>query len=98
MLARAKNWFNELQTGKVDRTQLTPQMNAALTPGQVSSAQATIAKLGTPVTFEQVQTMSQGGFNYAVYLVTFGDGTKLNFIFAVDGSGNVAGLRLTTAP
>ncbi|MGC1381102.1 MAG: hypothetical protein WA814_08785 [Candidatus Baltobacteraceae bacterium] len=98
MLARAKTWFAELQSGKIDRSQLTPQMNAALTPGQVSSTEATIGKLGTPATFAQEQTMSQGGYNYAVYLVTFSDGTKLNFVFAVDGSGNVAGLRLTNAP
>jgi hypothetical protein len=60
--------------------------------------QAQIGNLGTPVTFEQQQTMTQSGISYAVYLLTFGNAKKLNFVFAVDGQGKVAGLRLTPAP
>jgi hypothetical protein len=42
--------------------------------------------------------MTQNGVDYAIYLLTFGDGKKLDFIFAVDGQGKVAGLRLQPAP
>jgi hypothetical protein len=32
--------------------------------------------------------------SYDVYLVTFANGTKLNFLIAVDGHGKIAGMRL----
>ncbi len=97
MLARAKSWFAQLQAGKIDRSQLAAGMGS-LTDEQVANASSHIKSLGTPVTFEQQQTMMQGGVSYAVYLLTFGNGQKLDFIFAVDSQGKVAGLRLTPAP
>jgi hypothetical protein len=97
MLARAKSWFAQLQAGKIDRSQLAPGMGS-LTDEQVTNVSAQIKSLGTPVTFEQQQTMTQNGVDYAIYLLTFGDGKKLDFIFAVDGQGKVAGLRLQPAP
>jgi hypothetical protein len=93
MLARAKSWFAQLQAGKIDRSQLAPNM-ASLTDEQVANVSAQIKQLGTPVTFELQQTMQQGGNAFALYLLTFGDGKKLDFIFAIDGQGKVAGLRL----
>jgi hypothetical protein len=98
MLAQAKSWFTQLQAGKIDRSQLAPGMASSLTDEQVTNVSAQIKSLGTPVTFEQQQTMTQNGVNYAVYLLTFGDSKKLDFIFAVDGQGKVAGLRLQPAP
>jgi hypothetical protein len=97
MLARAKSWFAQLQAGKIDRSQLAPGMGS-LTDEQVTNVSAQIKNLGTPVTFEQQQTMTQNGVDYAIYLLTFGDGKKLDFIFAVNGQGKVAGLRLQPAP
>jgi hypothetical protein len=96
MLARAKSTFAQLQAGKVDRLQLTPQMNAA-SDAQLKTVQASIAR-GAPVSFEQQQSFSQGGNTYAVYLVTFADGSKVNFVFALDSQGKVAGMRVTGAP
>lgn len=96
MLAKAKSWFAQLQAGKVDRSQLATGM-ASLSDQQVEDVSSKIKSLGTPVTFEQEQTMTQGGISYAVYLLTFGNGQKLNFIFALDSQGKVAGLRLTPA-
>lgn len=96
MLAKAKSWFAQLQAGKIDRSQLASGMGS-LSDDQVASVSSKIKSLGTPVTFEQEQTMTQGGISYAVYLLTFGNGQKLNFIFALDSQGKVAGLRLTPA-
>jgi hypothetical protein len=97
MLARAKKWFAALQTGKIDRSQLANGANS-ISDDQIKSVVAEIGNLGTPVSFVQQQAMTQGGISYAVYLLTFGNGKKLNFIFAVDSTGKIAGLRLTPAP
>lgn len=96
MLNRAKSVFAQLQSGKVDRSQLTPQMNAA-SDAQLKSVQSSIAH-GSPASFEQQQSFSQGGYTYAIYLVTFADGSKVNFVFALDSQGKVAGMRVTGAP
>jgi len=96
MRKRAEAAFAQLQAGKVDRSQLTPQMNAA-SDAQFKSVQASIAH-GAPTSFEQQQSFSQGGYTYAVYLVTFSDGAKVNFVFALDSQGKVAGMRVTGAP
>ncbi len=93
MLARAKSWFAKLQAGKIDRSQLASNM-ASLTDQQVANVSAQIRSLGTPVTFEQQQTMAQNGISYALYLLTFGDGRRLDFLIAVDNHGKIAGLRL----
>lgn len=96
MLAKAKSWFAQLQAGKIDRSQLAAGM-ASLSDQQVANVSSKIKSLGTPVTFEQQDTMTQAGISYTVYLLTFGNGQKLNFIFALDSQGKVAGLRLTPA-
>jgi ABC-type transporter MlaC component len=49
--ARAKDWFHQIQTGKVDRSQLDDKMNAALTDSVLSSVSAKIAPLGDPSAF-----------------------------------------------
>ncbi|MBV8344188.1 MAG: hypothetical protein JO190_04220 [Candidatus Eremiobacteraeota bacterium] len=97
MLSRAKAVFAQLQAGKIDRSELTPQMSAAATDAQLKGAQSSIAR-GSPVSFQQEQSFSQAGNTYAVYLVTFSDGSKVNFVFAVDSEGKVAGMRVTGAP
>jgi len=96
MLSRAKAAFDQLQAGKVDRSELTPQMRAA-SDAELKTAQSSIAR-GSPVSFQQQQSFSQGGYTYAVYLVTFNDGSKVDFVFALDSQGKVAGMRVTGAP
>ncbi len=97
LMARAKSWFEQLQTGKVDRSQLATATNGALTDSQLAQAKTMIGALGAPVSFVQKQGMSQGGFTYAIYLLTFADGSKIDFAFGLDAQGKVAGLRLMPA-
>lgn len=94
MLARAKSWFAMLQAGKIDRSQLTAKVNDSLTDARVSAAQSAIGNLGPPVTFVQQQTGSQGEITYAVYALTFQNKQKIDFFFAQDQQGKVAGLEL----
>jgi hypothetical protein len=98
MLAQAKSWFAQLQAGKIDRSQLAPGMGTSLSDQQVQDASSKIKSLGTPVTFEQQQTMTQAGNTITAYLLTFGNGQKLTFYFAVDSQGKVSGLQLRPAP
>jgi hypothetical protein len=98
MLARAKSWFAQLQAGKIDRSQLAAGMGTSLSDQQVQDASSKIKSLGTPVTFEQQQTMTQAGNTITAYLLTFGNGQKLTFYFAVDSQGKVSGLQLRPAP
>ena len=94
VLAAAKTAFAALQSGKVDRTTLTAEMSAALTDDKLATLKGAIGNLGTPVSFDQQRAGTQGNVRFAVYLVTFANGTKLNFLIGIDEHGKIAGLRL----
>lgn len=94
-LKRAQTAFAQLQSGTLDRSTLDAQMNAALTEDKVSAVKAAIGTLGTPTTFVEIRTGSQGGYPYSVYALTFANGTKMDFIFALDAQGQIGGMQLT---
>jgi hypothetical protein len=95
VLARAKEWFHRLQTGQIDLSQVDPGVAKLLSdPQTVKAASAEFGPLGDPVTFEQEQTGMQNGNTYYVYLLTFGDGKKFDYLFVLDAQGKVSGLRL----
>jgi len=96
MLARAKTVFSQLQQGKVDRSQLATGVNGNLTDATIVNAQSLIGKLGAPVSFIQDRAGTQGNVNFAIYTLTFEDGKKLDFLFAVDTQGKIEGLSLGT--
>jgi hypothetical protein len=98
MLAKAKATLVQLQSGKLDRSRLAPSTSGALSDTQVTQVESLVGGLGPPVNFTQQQAMSQGGNNYAVYTVTFQNGTRLNYVFSEDSSGQVTGFRFTPAP
>jgi hypothetical protein len=95
MLAQAKVIFTQLQGGTIDRSLLAPSMSTALSDDKLSSLKSTLGDLGAPVTFEQQRGGTQGDITYAVYLLTFKDGSKLQLLDVVDKQGKVAGLKLT---
>jgi protein involved in temperature-dependent protein secretion len=94
MMRQAKTWFAALQAGTVDRSQLAAKASSSLTDADLAQAKAMIGNLGTPASFAQQQAASQGGISYAIYLVTFKNGTKYDFFFAVDQQGKVEGFKL----
>jgi hypothetical protein len=98
MLANAKATFAQLQSGKVDRTKLTAEMNAALTDDKLATLKGAIGGFGVPTIFDQKTAgTTQAGVRYAVYSVVFSNGMKADFLFAVDAQGKIAGMRLTPA-
>jgi hypothetical protein len=96
VLMRAKSWFAALQSGKIDRSELAPGPNANMTEATIENAQRIVGNLGRPVSFVQQQSSTQGGVTAVIYVVTFKNGQKVDFLFAVDDQGKVEGLGLGT--
>ncbi len=94
----AKAWFLSLQAGKIlDSSALTDAMRAGLTPELVSKTATILQPLGAPKAFTQISTGTQSGSTYYVYKVGFKSGDAVDFIYAVDGTGKISGLRVTPA-
>jgi hypothetical protein len=96
LLAKAKSWFVALQHGKIDRSQLASSAYGNMTDASIASAQKMIGSLGPPVSFVQERAQSQDNVSAAIYSVTFKNGQKVDFLFAVDSEGKVEGLSLGT--
>ena len=97
MIAQAKKVFGQLQTGKLDPSQLsTSTPNASMNAATVANAQRMIGGLGKPVSFVEEHSQSQGSTNAALFLVTFQNGQQIDFLLMVDSEGKVAGLGLGT--
>jgi hypothetical protein len=101
LLARAKSTFVALQSGKLDRSQLAANgPNGNMTDATIANAQKAIGGLGPPVSFVQQQYQqgsgSQGNVSAAIYVVTFKNGEKIDFLFAVDAQGKIEGMSLGT--
>jgi hypothetical protein len=97
MLAQAKKVFGQLQTGKVERSELSSSTpNANLNDATIANAQKMVGSLGKPVSFVEQRSTSQNGMSAAVYLVTFQNGQKIDFLYMVDSQGKIAALALGT--
>ncbi|MBD5605972.1 MAG: hypothetical protein IAI48_12925 [Candidatus Eremiobacteraeota bacterium] len=93
--ARAMDWFHALQTGKLDRSQLTTEANAAFTDTLVAQVAAQIGPFGTPSSFAFLGKNTVGGVTAYVYKLGFTSPTPaLTFVFATDAANKIAGLRV----
>jgi hypothetical protein len=92
--ARAKAWLGRLQKGDIDRSQLTPEMDAALTAEVIANLRDHFGPLGPPQSFALKGKNALGGITGYVFRVAWAGGTA-DFTFAVDdASGKIAGLTL----
>jgi len=91
--ARAKDWFHQIQTGKIDRSQLNTKMNTALTDTMLANVSSQLAPLGDPTALTFDKKTSQGTIAVYVFKVQFPSIT-LYETFAVDPDGKIAGLYL----
>jgi hypothetical protein len=97
LLARAKKVFAQLQSGKLDPSELaTGGPNGNMTEATIANAQKMVSGLGAPVSFVVQQSSAQGGVNAAIYVLTFKNGKKIDFLFAVNSQGKVEGMSLGT--
>lgn len=92
--ARAKDWFHQIQAGKIDRSQLDDKMNAALTDSMVTNVSAQVAPLGNPSAFRLSRKMTQGNVSVYIFQVQFPSVT-LYEAFGIDPDGKIAGLTLS---
>lgn len=94
---RAKDWLHRLQTGDIDRSQLTDKMNVALTQDTIKQISSQLAPLGDPLSFTPLGQQSVAGDMTAyVYRVVFKT-TTLNEVFVLDKDGKVAGVQFPPA-
>jgi hypothetical protein len=94
--ARAKEWLHRVQTGDLDRKQLTDKMNAAITPDSLKTVSAQMAAYGEPVSMVLQGVRTEGDTTFYDYLVTF-KGAKLEYFFDVDKDGKISGLGFRPA-
>ena len=87
---RAKEWFQRMETGNLDRAQLDAEVNSGLTSDIVKKTAAALAPLGTPKSFTYVRALTDGDITTAVYRLAFPSGNVL-WNFSVDKTGHVAG-------
>lgn len=92
--ARAKEWLHRLQTGNIDRLQLTDLVNSGLTPTTIKQLADKFGPLGDPVRFVYEGTQVVAGDNVAyIYGVTFKTGA-ITYIFVLDKNGKISGLQV----
>jgi len=86
-LAKVKQFFSELQEGKIDRALLTSDADSYFTPQLVSDAAASLKPLGSPTEFVQVNFQLRGGMSYRHFRIRFASGPSLNLstFFTPDG-------------
>jgi hypothetical protein len=92
--ARAKDWLHQIETGKIDRSQLDDRMNAALTDDKLAQVSAQLAPLGDPASFMLVKKSTVGTYTVYVYKAQFAAVT-LYESFSLDPGGKIGGLYLS---
>ncbi len=97
-IARAKDWLHRLQNADIDRSRLTPKMQAALAPAAANAFAAKIGPFGTIETFLPTEEHHVEGNTAYVFDVGFQNGTSAYFVFETnDTSGKISGLNLKLA-
>jgi hypothetical protein len=91
MTKLAQEWWQNLLTGKFDRSRLTPTMGNALTPAVLSQSAAQLGALGAPKSWTYKGKQEANGITAYVYRVTFASGTALNITMALTADGKLAG-------
>ncbi|MEP6574190.1 MAG: serine hydrolase domain-containing protein [Gemmatimonadota bacterium] len=71
-LAAARAFLTGLQDGKVDRTTLSPDFDAYLTPALVTGARATLKQMGRLGDLRVTQTVERGGMEVAILRFSLG--------------------------
>jgi CubicO group peptidase (beta-lactamase class C family) len=91
---RARDWLERLRTGKLDASQLTPQMGAALTPAVLKNAAKFLSAAGAITGFKLAGFTREGEYRVFTYTATTAT-TQMAFSFTLDRQDKIAGLFLT---
>ena len=71
--ARARQIFEGLQAGKLDRSLFTANANSYFTPEAISDFAASLAPLGAPKSVTQSRSSDRGGMTFRLFEVKFPD-------------------------
>jgi hypothetical protein len=97
-IVRARDAFVQLQAGKVDRTALTPALNADLTDGVLATMSAGVSPLGPPGKFAVSSKTDVDGVTTYVFRLT-GPAGSVDYVFGIDDvSGKIAKLFFRPGP
>lgn len=90
---RVKEWIGRIQTGTIDHSQLTSDMNAQVfnTAG-ITRNQAAFSSLGKLISLGYAGKQSAPGITYYTYRAQFENAT-IRLDFAFDAAGKIAGIR-----
>jgi hypothetical protein len=95
--AIALQWFEQMRTGQIDRTQLTPEYSAQLTDDAVKkmSAHLNEYKYGASPTGAQVlRTRTIGEQTFYDVKLTFPRGDAASLLFGFNAQGKITGIAL----
>ena len=86
---QARDIFLTLQQGKIDRKLLTQLTSDYFTQQALDDFAQSLAPLGTPVKFEQVDTQLRGGMTFHVYKVIFANGKSVEVTTYIEPDGKI---------
>jgi D-alanyl-D-alanine carboxypeptidase len=92
--ALARALWDELTSGKLDRSTLSPQFSAVLTPTLLAQTQQGIMTLGTLRSFTFIGKSEGNGLTIYRYSLTFASGAEREWAVAIAPDGKIAGSRL----
>jgi len=70
---RARMIYRELQSGRVDRTLLAPNLSDYFTAEAVADFRDSLGSLGEPISFHQVNSELRGGMTFRVFQIVYPD-------------------------
>lgn len=92
--ARVRTFWNQLASGTVDRSTLTSDFSAALTPALLAQVRQGIELLGELHSFTFIGIRTAGGLTVYRYSLVFASGTEHEWDVALTPNGKIAGSRL----
>ncbi|HLI96106.1 MAG TPA: hypothetical protein VKT72_08475, partial [Candidatus Baltobacteraceae bacterium] len=91
--ALAKQWVHRMQTGDIDKSQLSASFAKHLTPDAVNGMKEGLAPLGNPTSFVYRGKSTANGATAYQYSVNF-KGASLDLTIAVDSQGKISALGI----
>jgi hypothetical protein len=95
--AIALRWFEQMRTGQIDRTQLTPEYSAQLTDDAVKEMSAYLSEYkygASPTGAHILRNRTAGEQTFYDVKLTFPRGDAASLLFGFDANGKITGIVL----
>ena len=93
----ALQWFSQMRTGQIDRTQMTAEYGAQLTDDAVSGMSHYLSRYqygASPLGATILQTRSDEGQTFHVVKIIFPRGDAASLMFGFNTAGKITGITL----